>query len=138
VRKAGYFLILLAGALGAGASVNLVHASSPSKATSSSAPVVSPEAGQNAGLSPQELSVASKLYINKCIRCHKSYEPKAYSNDQWDLWMGKMSKKAHLASAQESLLRRYLAAYRAGESPAATNRVIAHCENPALAGNQQR
>ena len=89
--------------------------------TSPKAPVVSVEAAQTAGLSAQELSEATKLYTTKCMRCHKSYEPRVYEQSQWESWMGKMRKKAHLSPEQEKLLGRYLGAYRTEGLVAKTN-----------------
>ena len=91
------------------------------KQASANAPVVSVEAAQVAGLSVQELSEATKLYTTKCMRCHKSYEPRVYEQNQWETWMGKMRKKAHLTPEQEKLLSRYLGAYRTEGLVAKTN-----------------
>jgi hypothetical protein len=64
------------------------------------------------GLSASELRKAQKLDKKKCYRCHKPYDPKDYSVEDWDVWMGKMSRKARLKSKDEELLRRYFAAQR--------------------------
>lgn len=104
------------------ARTDVAKAESSSRARTSPVPVVTLEKAQAAGISVRELSEASKLYIGKCVRCHKSYEPAVYSQELWDSWMSKMSKKAHLSLEQENLLTRYLAAYRANASAAATNR----------------
>ena len=66
-----------------------------------------------AGLSPQEVNDATKLYVAKCARCHKFYDPADYGEGEWRSWMKKMSKKAVLKSDQEVLLSRYLGAFRA-------------------------
>jgi hypothetical protein len=55
------------------------------------------------------------------MRCHKSYDPTAYSQPDWDSWMVKMRKKAHLAPEQDELLSRYLNAYRGTTSTLKTN-----------------
>jgi hypothetical protein len=71
------------------------------------------EAARAAGLSEAQITEAGKLYTEKCMRCHKSYDPRAYTGPQWQSWMSKMSRKAHLDSEQRDLLGRYLGAVRA-------------------------
>ena len=67
---------------------------------------------ETAGWSHKDTSRASSLYALKCGRCHKFYDPAAYSADDWNMWMRKMSKKAKLEAVQEQLLSEYLAASR--------------------------
>ena len=69
-----------------------------------------------AGLSPVHAQEARRLYDAKCLRCHKSYDPRAYSGRQWDSWMSKMSRKARLDTGQQDLLVRYLRAVRSTPS----------------------
>ena len=42
-----------------------------------------------------------KLYVAKCAKCHKFYDPAKYSEADWQIWMTKMSKKAKLKPEQE-------------------------------------
>ena len=65
----------------------------------------------------KELTTAQKIYVAKCAKCHRFYEPKNYSDAAWRTWMGKMNKKSKLKADQASLLTRYLDAYRAGALP---------------------
>ena len=74
------------------------------------------EPARAAGMLEPEITAARELYIAKCVRCHKYYEPSQYDNAEWKMWMRKMSKKAHLKSEQEQLLSRYLGSFRA-QSP---------------------
>jgi cytochrome c5 len=67
---------------------------------------------QAAGWSAKDIHRASALYALKCGRCHKFYDPAAYNAEDWNMWMRKMSKKAHLEPAQQELLSEYLAASR--------------------------
>jgi len=53
-------------------------------------------------------SVGQKLYVAKCAKCHKFYEPAKYSQADWEMWMTKMSKKAKLKPEQEAELSRYI------------------------------
>jgi hypothetical protein len=64
------------------------------------------------GFSPEDITRASKLYNAKCARCHKFYDPAAYKDDEWRVWMTKMSKKSHLKADQQELLSRYLEGFR--------------------------
>ena len=77
----------------------------------------SAEAVRGAGLSPGTADEALKLYEGTCTRCHKSYDPHAYTPQQWESWMTKMSRKAHLDKEQQDLLARYLGAVRATSPP---------------------
>jgi hypothetical protein len=55
-----------------------------------------------------ETAAAHKLYVTKCAKCHKFYEPARYSDEDWKIWMGKMSKKAKLSGYQAEILSRYI------------------------------
>ena len=55
---------------------------------------------------------AEDLYNVKCAKCHKFYDPAAYSEKDWEMWMRKMSRKSKLKPEQEELLRRYLGEFR--------------------------
>ncbi|MBI5387974.1 MAG: hypothetical protein HZA90_25200 [Verrucomicrobia bacterium] len=66
-------------------------------------------------LSEKEQTAARKLYVAKCAKCHRFYEPTNYTEPNWQAWMGKMSRKSKLKPEQENLLTRFLNAYRAGQ-----------------------
>ncbi|PYJ07003.1 MAG: hypothetical protein DME25_04855 [Verrucomicrobia bacterium] len=51
---------------------------------------------------------ARKLYVAKCARCHKFYDPAQYSDAEWQKWMGKMGKKSKLKPGQQEMLARYI------------------------------
>jgi hypothetical protein len=59
-------------------------------------------------------SQARRLYVAKCARCHKLYDPAGYVDAEWRDWMVKMSRKAKLKPDQEALLSRYLETLRKG------------------------
>jgi hypothetical protein len=61
----------------------------------------------DAGLDP--VVGGRKLYVAKCAKCHKLYDPAKYSDEEWAMWMRKMSKKARLNPEQEQLISRYIA-----------------------------
>ena len=52
--------------------------------------------------------IARKLYVTKCAKCHKFYDPAKYSDAEWQMWMWKMSKKSKLNSEQHELLSNYI------------------------------
>jgi len=63
-------------------------------------------------LSTQEVEEGRKLYIAKCAKCHKFYDPAQYSAGEWHKWMTKMSRKAKLSPTQNEMLSRYLGLFR--------------------------
>jgi hypothetical protein len=82
------------------------------RAGSDKIPVLSPNAANAAHFPLEQVEPANALYVAKCAKCHKFYNPADYSQGDWDKWMRKMSRKAKLQSAQEELLGHYLAAFR--------------------------
>jgi hypothetical protein len=68
-------------------------------------------------LTPKELAAARKIYVAKCAKCHRFYEPKEYSEADWRTWMEKMGRKSKLKPAQSEMLNRYVDEYRAGRIP---------------------
>ena len=51
---------------------------------------------QSGELSVVELKAARKIYLGKCAKCHKLHDPAKYTDEKWDEWMGKMTKKSKL------------------------------------------
>ncbi|MEO5777501.1 MAG: cytochrome c [Flavobacterium sp.] len=43
-----------------------------------------------------ELAEGKNLYENNCAKCHKLYDPKEFSAEQWKPIVDRMQKKAHL------------------------------------------
>ena len=76
------------------------------------APVLDAGVASAAGLSDLQVSEANIIYTAKCARCHKFYDPAAYTEKEWNIWMKKMGKKSKLKPDQYDLLSRYLAAFR--------------------------
>jgi hypothetical protein len=66
------------------------------------------EATGTAVLNPEQTAQARKLYLTKCAKCHKLYDPSKYSDPQWEVWMDKMSRKAKLRPEQQEALARYV------------------------------
>ena len=58
--------------------------------------------------SVDESNPARKLYVSKCAKCHKFYDPAKYSDEHWQRWMAKMSRKAKLKPEQEQMLSWYI------------------------------
>ena len=65
----------------------------------------SPEKATDSGDPSQ---IARKLYIAKCAKCHKFYDPAKYSDVEWQTWMRKMSRKSKLSPEQQELLSSYI------------------------------
>jgi mono/diheme cytochrome c family protein len=59
--------------------------------------------------SADETGAGQKLYVAKCAKCHKFYDPAKYSEADWQMWMTKMGKKAKLKPEQQEELSRYIA-----------------------------
>lgn len=53
-------------------------------------------------------ATGKKLYQNRCAKCHKMYDPAKYSDSQWELWMGKMDKKAKLSPEEKDKVLQYV------------------------------
>ena len=70
------------------------------------------------GISDVEIKQARKLYIAKCSKCHKLYDPARYDDAEWSKWMTKMNRKSKLKPAQAELLGRYLETFRGPPPPA--------------------
>ncbi len=68
-------------------------------------------------LTGKEFAAGRKIYVAKCAKCHRFYEPANYTETEWRTWMEKMNKKAKLKPEQDELLNRYLDAYRAERLP---------------------
>ena len=64
-------------------------------------------------LSPDRFSQARTLYLVKCAKCHELYDPHAYGEAEWQVWMVKMKKKSKLKNDQFELLTNYLSSVRA-------------------------
>ena len=56
-----------------------------------------------------ETAQGRKLYVVKCSKCHKLYDPRKYSDEDWENWMTKMTRKARLKPEQAEMLSRYIA-----------------------------
>jgi hypothetical protein len=67
---------------------------------------------EKGGFPDGDIPAASHLYALKCARCHKFYDPAQYSDEEWQLWMRKMSRKSKLQPSEDQLLSRYLGAAR--------------------------
>jgi mono/diheme cytochrome c family protein len=59
-------------------------------------------------LSQEQSAAARKLYVNKCAKCHKMYDPAKYSDDQWNTWMDKMGAKSKLKPEQKEAVSKYI------------------------------
>ena len=70
-------------------------------------------------LTAKEAAAGRKVYVAKCAKCHRFYEPKGFNDADWRRWMESMSRKAKLKPEDDKLLREYLDEYRVGRIPKA-------------------
>ena len=57
---------------------------------------------------PDSQKPGRKLYYAKCAKCHKLYDPASYSDQEWNMWMVKMKKKAKLNDEQQAQLSLFI------------------------------
>lgn len=62
---------------------------------------------KTAELTP-ELTEGKNLYENSCARCHKLYEPKKYSQEEWKPILVRMQKKAKVDDIQIASIANYI------------------------------
>lgn len=55
-----------------------------------------------------ELEAGKNLYENNCAKCHKLYEPKKYTKEEWAPILVRMGKKAKLDEAQLASVTNYV------------------------------
>ena len=58
--------------------------------------------------SPAGSEQVRKLYLGKCAKCHKLYDPAKYSDAEWEKWMEKMGRKSKLTPDQQRELSKYI------------------------------
>lgn len=56
-----------------------------------------------------ELAEGKNLYDNNCGGCHKLYEPKKFTNEEWKPILIRMQKKAHLDDTKMASISSYIA-----------------------------
>lgn len=74
--------------------------------TKKSAPAVT-EAAKTTELTP-ELAASKSLYENNCAKCHKLFDPKKFSQEDWKPILVKMQKKAKLDDTQIASISNYI------------------------------
>ena len=55
-----------------------------------------------------ELAEGKNLYENNCVKCHKLYEPKQFSAEEWKPIVERMKKNAHLDDFQAMKIYNYV------------------------------
>lgn len=55
-----------------------------------------------------ELAAGKNLYDNSCAKCHRLYEAKEFSQEDWKPILTKMQKKAHLDDTQMASISNYI------------------------------
>ena len=78
-----------------------------------------------------------RVYVGKCARCHKLFDPAKYSDEQWQVWMDKMSRKAKLQPDQKELISHYVEeAVRRPPVKSATEATVFRTTNPRTSTTQ--
>ncbi|WP_374175412.1 cytochrome c [Flavobacterium tructae] len=75
--------------------------------TKKAAPVAVATTPKATELSPA-LAEGKNLYENSCARCHKLYDPKKFSQEDWKPILVKMQKKAKLDDTQMTSISNYI------------------------------
>lgn len=65
------------------------------------------ETAKTVTLTP-ELAAGQDLYTNNCAKCHKLYEPKKFTKEEWTPILVRMGKKAHLDETQMASITNYI------------------------------
>lgn len=68
-------------------------------------------------------TAGKRLYVGRCAKCHKLYDPAKYSDAQWQRWMDKMSRKAKLQPAERQVVSSYIEAALRRPEPAPLRKV---------------
>lgn len=89
----------------AGLALFVVSCGTQKAAPVASAPVQ--EASKTVALTP-ELEAGKKLYDNNCAKCHKLYEPKKFTKEEWAPILVRMGKKAKLDETQMASISNYI------------------------------
>jgi len=58
--------------------------------------------------STADLEAGKNLYDNNCAKCHKLYEPKSFTKEDWTPILVKMGKKAKLDETQMASITNYI------------------------------
>lgn len=70
-------------------------------------PVIT-ETEKETELTPEELADGKGLYENNCARCHKLYEPKKFTQEEWKPILVRMQKKAKLDDVKMASITNYI------------------------------
>ena len=65
------------------------------------------ETAKAVALTP-ELTEGQNLYSNNCAKCHKLFEPKKFTQEEWQPILVKMQKKAKLDDVQMASITNYI------------------------------
>ncbi len=90
------------------AAITLLAVSCGTKKTAPAAtPAPAVTAAAPAALTP-ELAAGKSMYENNCAKCHKLFEPKKFTQEEWAPILVKMQKKAHLDDTQMASITNYI------------------------------
>src|SRR2546423_6035762 len=55
-----------------------------------------------------QYQLGRQLYLARCAKCHKLYDPTKYSDTDWHGWMVKMAKRSKFSPLQQQEVSRYI------------------------------
>ncbi len=88
--------------------LSIIIYSCASKSTAPTAATPSPTPTVVATVMTPELAEGKMLYDNNCAKCHKLYDAKDFSAEEWKPIVARMQKKAHLDDMQGLKIYNYL------------------------------
>jgi cytochrome c553 len=80
------------------------------------AAVFAPVAVAAAGPDAKSVERGHKIYVTKCARCHKMYDPNKYDAGAWEMWMSKMKTKSRLKDDDYARLVAYVNTIRSSQT----------------------
>ncbi|WP_293890929.1 cytochrome c [Flavobacterium sp.] len=80
----------------------------PTTEVKKSEPAATTTAVKIATVMTPELAEGQNLYENNCAKCHKLYDSKDFSTEEWKPIVARMQKKAHLDDMQGQKIYNYL------------------------------
>jgi len=88
--------------------VFLVSCNSQKTSVATTAPVAPMVTETPMAALPTELAEGQNLYSNNCANCHKLFEPKKFTKEEWTPILVSMGKKAHLDGTQMASITNYI------------------------------
>lgn len=86
----------------------LIYSCAPKVAPPPPPPPVAKELDVAVVAASNDIAEGKELYENNCAKCHKLYDPKDYSDQDWLPILEVMKKKAKISDAQHDKIYAYI------------------------------